>query len=180
MIPSKIFFTRGVGRANKKLESFEHALRNASIAQFNLVRVSSIFPPGCRVVSREEGLKELKPGQIVYCVMADIATDEPNRLIAASIGLAVPADTEHYGYLSEHHCYGETEKRAGDFAEDMAATMLASTLGLEFDPEKAYDERKEEYMMSGKIVRTRSITQSALGEKTGRWTTVLAAAILIP
>lgn len=180
MIPSRIFFTRGVGRANKKLESFEHALRNAGIAQFNLVRVSSIFPPGCKMISQEEGLKELKPGQIVYCVMADLATDEPNRLIAASIGLAVPADTETYGYLSEHHSYGETEKRAGDFAEDMAATMLASTLGLEFDPDKAYDERKEEYMMSGEIVRTKSITQSALGEKTGMWTTVVAAAIFLP
>jgi arginine decarboxylase len=178
--PKKIFFTCGVGKAKEKLQSFEHALRNSGIAQFNLVRVSSILPPKCQFAQKSQALKELKPGQIVFCVMADISTDEPNRLVAASIGLAVPTQKDHYGYISEHHTYGLTEKKAGDYAEDLAATMLASTIGVHFDPDKAYDERKEQYRMSGKIVRTRSVTKTALGDKDGLWTTVVAAAVFVP
>jgi len=178
--PRKIFFTCGVGRSKEKLDSFEHALRDAGIAHFNLVRVSSIFPPKCQITQKKQAFKELKPGQIVFCVMADISTSEPNRLIAASIGLAVPAERNKYGFLSEHHAYGMTERKAGDYAEDLAATMLASTLGIQFDPDKAYDERKEQYKMSGKIIRTRSITKTALGDKDGLWTTVLSAAVFLP
>src|SRR3989344_2487633 len=179
MIPKKVFFTNGVGRHKDYLQSFELALRDAGIEKCNLVNVSSIFPPNCKVMSKEQGLQELRPGQITFCVIARNSTNEPNRLIASSIGCAIPADTDAYGYLSEHHSFGETEKVAGDYAEDLAATMLASTLGIEFDSGKNYDERLREYKMSGKIVKTRSTTQSALGDKNGLWTTVIAAAVFV-
>src|SRR3989344_941177 len=179
MIPKKVFFTNGVGRHKDYLQSFELALRDAGIEKCNLVNVSSIFPPNCKVMSKEQGLQELRPGQITFCVLARNSTNEPNRLIASSIGCAIPADTDQYGYISEHHSFGETEKVAGDYAEDLAATMLASTLGVEFDPSQAYDERMEQYKMSGKIVRTRNATQSALGDKTGLWTTVVACGVFI-
>jgi arginine decarboxylase len=177
MIGQKIFFTKGVGVHKEYLASFEAALRDAGIAQFNLVTVSSIYPPGCKKVTREEGLKYLKPGQIVYVVMARTATSEPSRLIAASIGCAIPADPEQYGYLSEHHSFGETDSKAGEYAEDLAASMLATTLGIEFDPELAWDEREQLYKMSGKIIRSTNSTQSAIGNREGLWTTVLAAAV---
>jgi len=179
MIPSRIFFTKGVGVHKEYLTSFELALRDAGIAPFNLVTVSSIYPPGCKRISREEGLKLIKPGQIIYCVMSRNATNEPNRLIAASVGCAVPAETEQYGYLSEHHSFGETDQKAGDYAEDLAATMLATTIGIEFDPATAWDEREQLYKASGKIIRTINTTQSALGNKDGLWTTVLATAVFI-
>jgi len=179
-VPTKIFFTKGVGRHKDYLSSFEAALRNAGIEICNLVTVSSIFPPECKRISREEGLKELKPGQITFTVMARNSTNEPNRLIAASIGGAIPADTSQYGYLSEYHPHGVTEKNAGDYAEDLAAQMLATTLGVDFNPEADWNEREQVFKMSGKIVKTFNITQSAEGDKTGLWTTVLAAAILLP
>lgn len=179
-VPTKVFFTKGIGKGNDQLTSFEFALRKAGIAPFNLVSVSSILPPEAKILPRDEGLKLLKPGQIVYVVMARLSSNEPNRLMAASIGCAVPADKKMYGYLSEHHVFGQTEKNAADFAEDLAASMLASTLGIEFDPEKAWNEREKYFKMSGKIVRTRNITQSALSDKNGKWTSVLAAAVLIP
>lgn len=180
MIPSGVFFTKGVGKHKDKLQSFELALRKAGIEKFNLVRVSSIFPPKCKIVTRDVCNPRIKPGQVVYCVLSENATNEPNRLISASIGLAVPAEKEHYGYLSEHHAFGETDEKAGDYAEDLAASMLATTLGIEFDPARNYDERKQIYRMSGKIVRTTNITQSAEGDKNGLWTTVLATAIFLP
>jgi arginine decarboxylase len=178
-VPKSIFFTNGVGVHKDYLTSFELALRDAGVATANLVTVSSIFPPHCKEISRKQGEKFILPGQITFCVMARQATNEPNRLVAASIGLARPSDPNAYGYLSEHHSYGETAKKAGDYAEDLAATMLATTLGLEFDPEKAWDERKAVYRMAGQILRTRSITQSAEGHKLGLWTTVVALGVFI-
>lgn len=178
-VPKAIFFTNGVGVHKDMLTSFELALRDSGVATANLVTVSSIFPPQCKEISRKQGEKLIRPGQITFCVMARQATNEPNRLVAASIGLARPSDPNSYGYLSEHHSYGETSKKAGEYAEDLAATMLATTIGLEFDPEKAWDERKEVYRMSGQIVRTRSVTQSAEGHKLGLWTTVVALGVFI-
>lgn len=178
-VPDKVFFTKGVGRHKQKLQSFELALRDADVEQQNLVQVSSILPPHCKIISRKKGAKELKPGAITFCVMARSESNEPNRLMAASIGLAQPANKDRYGYLSEHHSFGEKEKIVSDYAEDLAATMLASTFGINFDPDKGYDERKEVYKLSGKIVRTTSTTHTAEGDKNGKWTTVVAIAVFL-
>jgi len=180
MIPTKFFFTKGAGVSKEKLDSFELALRNAGITHFNLVAVSSILPPGCKKIPREKGLAFLKPGEVVFCVIARNETNEPNRLIAASVGCAIPADPNQYGYLSEHHSFGETEEKVSDYAEDLAATMLATTLGIEFNPNDAWDTKEQAFKMSGKIVYTSNTTQTALGNKDGLWTSVVAAAIFIP
>lgn len=161
------------------LASFELALRSANMAPYNLVPVSSIYPPNCKRLAPEEGIKLLLPGAIVHVVMARNATNEPNRLIAASVGAALPQNNGMYGYLSEHHPFGETDEKAGEYAEDLAATMLATTLGLEFDPNAAWNEREQIYKMSGQIVRTFNITQSAVGNKNGLWTSVVAMAVLL-
>jgi len=179
MIPEKIFFTKGVGVHKDKLASFEAALRNAGIEQCNLVYVSSILPPNCKIISKEAGLKLLMPGQITYCVMARNETNEPNRLVSAAIGVANITDKDKYGYLSEHHTFGETAKVSGEYAEDLAATMLATTLGISFDPNIAWDERKQIYKTSTYKFKTRNIVQSAQGNKNGQWTTVIAAAVFI-
>jgi len=179
VVPKKGFLTKGVGRHKEYLSSFELALRSAGIARFNLVPVSSIFPPKCKLISRNSGMQFLYDGQIVFCVMSRNSTNEPNRLISSSIGLAIPQDRRMYGYLSEHHAYGQTEKKAGDYAEDLAAGMLATTLGIDFDVEKSYDEKKELWKISGKIYRTMNITQSAEGDKNGLWTSVITACIFV-
>ncbi len=179
VVPTKIFFTRGAGVHRDRLASFELALRKAGIEKFNLVYVSSIFPPNCRQVSVEEGLALIEPGDITYCVMAKNETNEPNRLISAAIGLALPRDVQEYGYLSEHHAFGETSEKTGEYAEDLAATMLATTFGIEFDINQAWQEREQIYKASGKIIKTTHTAQSAQGEKNGLWTTVIAAAVFI-
>lgn len=179
-VPAKIFFTKGVGRHKDYLSSFESALRDAGIEICNLVMVSSIFPPDCKILTREEGLKEISQGQITFSVMARNFTNEPNRLIASSIGVAIPSDNSQYGYLSEYHPQGVTEKICGDYAEDLAAQMLASTLDVEFNTETDWNEREQVFKMSEKIVKTFNVTQTAKGDKNGLWTTVLSAAILLP
>jgi len=181
MVPKMMFLTKGVGVDKNRLSSFELALRSAGIEQFNLVYVSSILPPMCKIVPRSEGLGHLQAGEIVYCVMARNETDEPNRLISASIGLAMTKDRKQYGYLSEHHAFGQTSEVAGDYAEDLAATMLASALGIPFiDPNQAWDERKKVYRASGMIFRSTHICQSVEGHKKGLWTTAIASAVFGP
>ncbi len=177
IIPTHMFFTKGVGKHKNCLESFETALRAAGIAHLNLVRVSSILPPGCKIIPRSQGLKKLNPGQITHVVLAECRTEEPNRLCGAGIGLAVPADPQKHGYISEHHGFGLKYRKVADLVEDMAASMLATTFGIRLDPETAYDERREIYRSSKLIVRTRAVVQTCEGDKNGLWTTAIAAAV---
>jgi arginine decarboxylase len=179
MIPKNFFLTKGVGKHKDQLASFELALRDAGIEKFNLVAVSSILPPNCKIISKTEGLSQLNPGSIVFVVISRNSSNEPNRLIAASVGVAIPADVNQYGYLSEHHSFGETDEKAGDYAEDLAASMLASTLGIEFDVNSAWNEKEQLFKLSEKIVKTTNITQSAVCDKNGLWTTVITAAVFI-
>lgn len=179
MIATKLFLTKGVGIHKDKLASFELALRDAGIEKCNLVYVSSILPPKCKVIAKEEGLKLLSAGQITFCVMARNESNEANRLMSTAIGIAVPKDENNYGYLSEHHAFGETAKKAGEYAEDLAATMLATTLGIEFDSSKAWEEREQIYKASGHIFKTTHICQSAEGHKDGLWTTTISVAIFL-
>ncbi|MFX0032581.1 MAG: pyruvoyl-dependent arginine decarboxylase [Candidatus Hodarchaeota archaeon] len=179
LVPKKVFFVRGKGFHKSKLAAFEEALRDAGIEKYNLVNVSSILPPYCIEVDRENGLDQLRPGQIIYAVIARADSNEYNRLICASIGVAKPADIGHYGYLSEHHSFGIKPENVGDFAEDLAAEMLATTLGIPFDPEANYDEKREVFRMEGKIVETKNITSSATVRNENEWASVVAAAIFI-
>jgi arginine decarboxylase len=178
--PKRLFLTTGIGRHREKLASFELALRDAGIEKFNLVNVSSIYPPGAEIMERDDGLEDLEPGQIVFCVMARAQSNEPGRRIAASIGLAVPQNRSLYGYLSEHHSYGQQAKDAGDYAEDLAAEMLASTLGIQFDIDSDYDEKRDIFRMDGRIVNTQNITSFTQVDDRGRWTTSIAAAVFVP
>jgi arginine decarboxylase len=180
MIPKYMFLTKGAGSHKERLASFELALRSAGIHRCNIVNVSSIIPPGCKLIQKEQGLKRLKPGEITFAVLSKNSVKEPHRLIAASIGVAIPSNKDSYGYLSEHHSCGQSAEAAGDYAEDLAATMLATTMGIPFDSDKAWDEKKQIFKTSGMIIKTSNITQSATGEKTGQWTTVLAAAVFVP
>ena len=176
-VPQKIFFTRGIGRAPSQLQSFEEALRDAGIAPYNLISVSSIFPPQAELISMDDGTKLLKPGQILYTVLARNSSNELNRMLSAAIGYALPKDRNKWGYLSEHHSFGETEKQAGDFAEKLAAEMLASTLGEREN--LTLDEKRNEYVLKDRILTTKNICSTAVVMKQNEWTTAIAAAVLI-
>lgn len=179
LVPKYVYLTRGKGVHKEKLASFELALRGAGIAAQNLVYVSSIFPPNAKLITRTMGEKMLVPGQILFCVLARNQTNEPSRLISSSIGLAQASKPGQYGYLSEHEGYGQTARVSGDYAEDLAAEMLATTLGIPFDVDSSWDEKKQVFRMSSRIVRTRNLTQTAQGPKDGKWVTTVSAAVMI-
>lgn len=177
--PTRMFLTKGVGTHRHALTAFEFALRDADIEQQNLVYVSSILPPRCQVIERDVGIEFLKPGDITFCVMARAETNEFGRHIYASLGLARPADPDMYGYISEQHGYGMSAEMSGDQAEDLAATMLASTLGLDFDPEAAWNERKQIYEHSNLIIDSTSITATGVGGPENHYTCAIAAAVFL-
>jgi arginine decarboxylase len=179
MIPKYFFLTKGVGRHKEQLQSFELALRDAGIQHCNIVSVSSIIPPGCKKISKERGLKMIRPGEITFVVIARNSTNEPHRLVASSIGVAIPSGKDNYGYISEHHTYGQSEDIAGDYAEDLAATMLATTMGIQFDPDIAWQEKEQLFKTSGMIIKTANITQTATGDKNGLWTTTVATTVFV-
>lgn len=170
-MPDKMFLTKGKGAHEDKLVSFDQALRDAGISAFNLVKVSSIFPPHCRIISREEGLSQLQPGQIVFVVLSEISTTDNQESIAASIGVALPLSVEKHGYLYEFKGTGLTEIEAGEKAAKLAAVMLT----------KAIKEQKNDIIDDDVItssIQTKSITQLASGTK-DKWTTALAAAVFV-
>lgn len=179
LVAKKIFLTRGKGVHEDRLTSFEYALRDAGIAGTNLVLISSIFPPKARLVPKTAGLREIRPGQILFTIYSKNQINEPHRLCGASVGVARPSDTSRYGYLSEYDSVGKNERQAGDYAEDIAAQMLASSLGIPFDVDKNWDEKRQQWNVSGQIYKTQNITQTAKGDRDGRWTTVFAAAVLL-
>jgi len=179
LVPKAVCFVKGKGFHKSKLGSFEQALRDGGIAKYYLVKVSSILPPYCIEISKEDGLAQLRAGQVVYTVMSRASSNEFNRLICTSIGVAKPADAKAYGYLSEHHAFGVKPEKVGDFAEDLAAEMLATTLGVPFDSNADYDEKQEIFRMDGKIVETKNITESASVREENEWATVLVAAVFI-
>ncbi len=179
LVAKELFLTRGKGVHEDRLTSFEFALRDAGIAGTNIVLISSIFPPHAKLVSRKEGLKKIKPGQILFTIYSKNQTKEPHRVCSASVGIAQPKDKSRYGYLSEYESFGQNEMQAGDYAEDIAAQMLASSLGIPFDVTTNWVEKRQQWLISGQIYNAHNITQSTKGAKDGKWTTVFAAAVLL-
>ena len=178
-VPKKIFLTKGVGFHKEKLASFELALREAGIAPLNLITVSSILPPNCKFIDKGEGVKLLKPGQVVPVVLAKSESNIPSTLVSSGVGVAVPRDKEHYGYLSEHHCTGMDDIKMEEYVEDLAAEMLATTYGVKFDPDASWDEKRELWSIDNRIVKTKSEVQTSIVSDEGLWTTTIAAAVLI-
>ena len=178
LVPKRIFYVKGKGNSSdSKLLSFEQALRNAGIEKFNLVSVSSIIPPYCKEVSKNEGLKKLKTGQIVHAVLSRISSSIKNQMICSSIGVAKPVDQGVYGYLSEMHAIGEKPEILGKSSENIALEMLATSLGIPFISKSNLDQNKELLRIKGKTVETKNITEMAIVKE--KWATVLAAAIFI-
>jgi arginine decarboxylase len=179
-VPKNIFFTVGVGVHRDKLMSFEMALRDASIAPFNLVTVSSILPPMCKIVSSETGLPQLYPGQIVFAVLSRNETNENGRLISSAVGFARPLEDGQHGYISEVHEYGLPETDTKDLAEDRAAELLATLHGITIEWNKFWDPHTDMYYLDQdkktRPVQTDSIALVATGKR-GFWTSTIAAAV---
>ncbi|HEX2606072.1 MAG TPA: pyruvoyl-dependent arginine decarboxylase [Flavisolibacter sp.] len=181
LVPVSYFLTKGKGIHQKELRAFETALREAGIHTCNLVKVSSIIPPGCKRISKEEGMRLLQPGAITFAVLAQSATNEPGQLVGAGIGLAQPTDDTVHGYLTEvEETIGRTDADIRQDAEEMAIENLISEWGHEnFDAESVQETGKKKYRLFRKELSVDSIAQTAKGADKNQYTVVVAAAVFI-
>ena len=182
LVPKAMFLTKGVGYHKNELTSFELALRMAGISSYNLVKVSSIIPPNCRIVSKNEGITKLSYGEIVFVVMSENKTNEAGRLLSSSIGMAIPNNDYYkdmHGYLAEYNAFGLDKEEAGNMAERIASTMLLTIMGYNIDHgEELIDITSIKSLQKDRIISSH-ITQSAIGRANGIWTTVVAAAVFL-
>ena len=177
MIPKKLFLTKGKGVHAHRLQSFELALRDAGIETCNLVHVSSIIPPNCNIISQEEGIQNIKPGQITFCVLAVHRTKRKHQQIGASIGLARPKNRDIHGYIAEHHqnqCSPDSIKK---HAEELALRMLSTTVG--FTGKQKFEKNDQQLTSFQKDCEIDSIFEYESDTVKDKWTTVLAAAVFL-
>lgn len=128
-LPKYAFLTRGVGQGYHPIAAFDAALCEAGVSSQNLVLVSSVFPSGCQLLSREDGLSMLVPGQVTFCVMARHDSRDPGKLIVSAVGLVIPKTKMPYGYLAEYHAENQDESTAAREAEQLARTLLSAKMG---------------------------------------------------
>jgi len=180
LVPTKFFLTKGTGIHQKELRAFENALRDAGIHTCNLIKTSSIIPPGCKRISVEEGMKQIPPGMITFAVLAQSITNEPGQLVTAGIGMALPADDTHHGYLTEaEEIMGRTEDDVEQDVIEMALENLVTEWNPKFDGETAYRKGKKNYTLEGRDIKVDSVVQSARGAEQNQYTVVVAAAVFI-
>lgn len=182
LVATKVFLAKGVGVAEKKLTSRELALTDAGIEKVNLIKASSIIPPGCEIIPQSVGKELLTIGQIAFAITAECSTNEPHKLIAASIGIAKPDDESEYGFFTEieqEEGYGKTEEKASEEVMQLAIHNLAMSWRVPFDPKKDFDPKKSLYRIKNKNVRVSHMTQTTFGDKDGLHTTVFVAAVFL-
>jgi arginine decarboxylase len=180
IVPTKFFFTKGVGVHEKDMRAFEEALRDAGIHTCNLIKTSSIIPPGCKRISLEDGMKLIPAGQITFAILAQSQTNEPGQIITAGIGMAQPKDKTQYGYLTEvESAIGRTEEDVEQDVIEMAIENLVTEWDPKFDGEKVYKKGKKNYSIKGRDISVDSVVASAKGAEKNQFTVVVAVAVFI-
>src|SRR4051812_24991069 len=180
IVPTKFFFTKGTGIHEKYMRAFEEALRDAGVHTCNFIKTSSVIPPGCKLISREEGVKLLCPGQITFAIIAESITNEPGQIISAGIGMAQPKDKSQHGFLTEvEEAIGRTAEDVEQDVIEMAIENLITQKNPKFDGEKVYRKGKKNYSIEGQDILVDSIVQSAEGAEKNQYTVVVALAVFI-
>lgn len=181
IVPTKFFLTKGVGIHEKELRAFEEALRDAGIHTCNLIKTSSVIPPGCKRINVEEGMKMIPPGQITFAVLAQSQTNEPGQIISAGIAMAQPKDKSIHGYLTEvEEAIGRTAEDVEQDCIEMAIeNLITEQKKKSFDGESVYRKGKKNYTIQGMDIAVDCLVSSAQGAEKNKYTVVLVAAVFI-
>jgi arginine decarboxylase len=160
----------------------QHAMREAGVSQCNLVKVSSILPPETEIITRAAGIRLLRPGNIVFAIIAQAQTNEPHQRITPAVAWANPDKRGIPGYIAEVEedlAKGKTEETAADEAGEEAVTILAETLRVRIDPKRKWSRHKRSTRIGRNSVGIGYLAATTEGpeEKDGR--TDFAAAIVL-
>ena len=101
MIAKEFTMTSGVGVSDKKLPSFDKALLDAGVGNYNLVRLSSILPAGCVEVQVDDIKSHIKEGSLLPTAYSTISSSKAGTRIVSTIGIGFPADKNHVGVIME-------------------------------------------------------------------------------
>ena len=96
--PSKFIITSGTGVSMWRLVSFDNALLSAGISNYNLVKVSSILPSGCK----EQGSIDLREGSLLAVAYSTISSDVPGDMIASAVAVGIPENEQNVGVIMEY------------------------------------------------------------------------------
>jgi arginine decarboxylase len=181
-IPRRVFFTAGTGQHKLERVAVQHAMRRAGVSQCNLVKVSSILPPETQVITRAEGIRLLRPGNIVFAVIAQSQTNEPHQRITPAIAWANPEKRGVPGYIAEVEedlAKGKTEETAADEVGEEAITILAETLRVKVDSKRKWSRRKRTTRIGRTNVGIGYLAASTEGPEERDGETDFAAAIVL-
>lgn len=166
IVPRRVFLTAGQGQHSDRIHAFELALREAGIEQCNLVPVSSVLPPECRIVDREEGTSALVPGAITFCVMARDESHCEGAPLSASVCIAVPKDRSRHGYIGECAGNGRAPEEVDAAARELAQGMMATSSDID-------TSRADEICAAAPTISC--VTRS----KDGVWNVAVAVAVFL-
>lgn len=182
LLPTHMYFTTGVGRHAYELQAHDLMYMDAGMGRVNRVQVSSRVPPGCVLLSGEQGGKLLQDGQILFAIQALARTNAPGEKIATAVGTAIP-DTGGVGCVAEVHeadAVGKDAAQAEGKAVRMALTAMALELGdPEFDAAQEYRVGRSSYLIAGTVVHTRAAAVEATGPAGGDYVKIVASLVFL-
>ncbi|MFW6138894.1 MAG: pyruvoyl-dependent arginine decarboxylase [Spirochaetota bacterium] len=97
-IPGIYFTVSAHSEGFTRLNAFDNCLLDAGIGDTNIIKMSSIIPPGCTRTAPVP----LPPGALVPAAYAYICSETPGEVIAAGVAVAVPDDESLAGLIMEY------------------------------------------------------------------------------
>jgi arginine decarboxylase len=167
-VPRRVFFTSGVGRHEQERVATQHAMAAAGVPRVNLVKISSVIAPRCQIISRQQGIRLLRSGSIVFAVIAQGMTKEPHQRVTPAIAWSKPEDENETGFIAEveeQNANGLSEKAAEDRVGEEALILQAAHFGVKVNAERAWAGRgrSRSVRLGGKRVRVGSLCASIVG-----------------
>lgn len=120
-VPRSYFLVSGAADAQTPLNAFDAALRDAGIEDLNLVKVSSIVPPGCQRVDP----RPIAAGTMVAAAYASITSALPGEVIAAGVAVGLPEEADRAGIIMEYSARGHREE-----IEEIVSSMARYALEM--------------------------------------------------
>ncbi len=104
-----IRITKGTGEGDTKIAAFDAALFDGNIANYNLLRLSSIIPPDSEIVLEKPNVNPQEFGNKLYVVYASEIQNEIGKEAWAGIGWVLAQDGSSKGLFTEHEGHSEQE-----------------------------------------------------------------------
>jgi arginine decarboxylase len=183
-MPTRVFFTSGTAVHTTQRGAMQRAMNDAGVGECNLVKTSSVIPPGCEIITRERGLRLLRAGNIVHAVIAQGQTSEPHQRVTPALCWAQPEDSELPGYIAEVEedlTMGKNPKTATDEAGEALLTIMAEKAAARVDARKLWAERgRDRHVRVGRVeLRVGSMAVSAIGPESQNGTQQYAVAAVL-